>query len=347
MTKKKIEKIPVHQWVNSDGDVLVLRFSDKDGKSHEDFQHPMIVGETVTAPDWKANQECGGGIHGWAWGIGIGDGKEPDWNNGLWQVYAVKPENIIGDIDDGIKCKFHFGTLVYLGGWYEASLAVLDGQKQWVEHFADGQGYSTGNRSASSATGNRSASSATGDSSASSATGDSSASSATGDRSASSATGDSSASSATGDRSASSATGYRSASSATGYRSASSATGNRSASSATGYRSASSATGNSSASSATGYSSASSATGNSSASSATGNSSASSATGNSSAAIVTGCDGKAMAGQYGCIALAFWNIEENRSEMRCAETGCGDGSDGKLKANVWYKLDESGNFIEE
>ena len=141
----------------------------------------------------------------------------------------------------------------------------------------------------------------------------------------------------TGDRSASSATGDRSASSATGDSSASSATGYSSASSATGYRSASSATGDSSASSATGYSSA---------SSATGDRSASSATGEASAAICTGIDSKAMAGKYGCVALQWWNIAKGRAEMRCAETGCGDGSDGKLKDEQWYSLDDSGNFIE-
>jgi len=104
--------------------------------------------------------------------------------------------------------------------------------------------------------------------------------------------------------------------------------------------------GNSSASSATGYSSASSATGYSSASSATGDRSASSATGDSSAAVATGLWSEAMAGKYGCIALQWWNEKENRSEMRCAETGCGDGSDGKLKSDVWYRLNEGGEFEE-
>jgi len=45
-----------------------------------------------------------------------------------------------------------------------------------------------------------------------------------------------------------------------------------------------------------------------------------------------------MAGKYGCIALSWRNYKEKRGEMRCAETGCGDGSDGKLKANTWYHL---------
>jgi hypothetical protein len=33
--------------------------------------------------------------------------------------------------------------------------------------------------------------------------------------------------------------------------------------------------------------------------------------------------------------------------MRAAEIGCGDGSDGKLRAGVWYVLDVSGQFIED
>ena len=96
----------------------------------------------------------------------------------------------------------------------------------------------------------------------------------------------------------------------------------------------------------TGDSSASSATGDWSASSATGERSASSATGISSAAVSTGHCSKAMAGKYGCIALCFWNSAEERDEMRCAETGCGDGSDGKLKAEVWYILNDAGDFVE-
>ena len=53
-----------------------------------------------------------------------------------------------------------------------------------------------------------------------------------------------------------------------------------------------------------------------------------------------------MAGKFGCIALAWRNNAENRIEMRCAEIGCGDGSDGKLKADVWYQLDAQGEFVE-
>ena len=224
--------------------------------------------------------------------------------------------------------------------------------------------HSTGYQSASSATGARSASSATGDRSASSATGYQSASSATDYQSASSATGYQSASSATGDRSASSATGYQSASSATGdqsassatdYQSASSATGDRSASSATGDRSASSATGYRSASSATGYRSASSATGDQSASSATGYQSASSATGDRSASEITphndgkplhavaaafGEGSKARAPEGSAIVCVYRNDAGELIHIRASKIG-----DNGLLPNVWYTLNESGEFV--
>jgi hypothetical protein len=215
--------------------------------------------------------------------------------------------------------------------------------------------HSTGRQSASSATGYQSASSATGDQSASSATGYRSASSATGNQSASSATGDQSASSATGNQSASSATGDQSASSATGYRSASSATGYRSASSATGHQSASSATGHQSASSATGDQSASSATGNQSASSATGYQSASSATGDQSASEITphndgkplhavaaafGEGSKARAPEGSAIVCVYRNDSGELIHIRASKIG-----DNGLLPNVWYTLDESGEFV--
>ncbi|MFA6093998.1 MAG: hypothetical protein WC986_13750, partial [Elusimicrobiota bacterium] len=152
----------------------------------------MTVGESVTAPDWNPAPECGHGIHGWPWGIGLGDGKDLVWSD-LWQVYGVAPADIVAL---GSKVKFRTGVLRYVGTWQGATDYILKGQIGWVQQASRGKGHATGYSSASSATGYSSASSATGDSSASSATGYRSASSATGYSSASSATGDSSASSA-------------------------------------------------------------------------------------------------------------------------------------------------------
>jgi hypothetical protein len=32
--------------------------------------------------------------------------------------------------------------------------------------------------------------------------------------------------------------------------------------------------------------------------------------------------------------------------MQCRQIGCGDGSDGKLKADTWYYLTKEGEFRE-
>jgi hypothetical protein len=50
----------------------------------------------------------------------------------------------------------------------------------------------------------------------------------------------------------------------------------------------------------------------------------------------------ARAGEFGCIALAWWNSKKQRAEMRCALTG----GEGNLESNVWYRLDEEGKFVE-
>jgi len=85
---KKTVPIPSHQWTNGGTEVLVLRFVNRDGKSYGDFQHPMKVGEVVTAPDWNTKPDCGGGIHGWPWGLSMGEGKDSEWS-ALWQVYRL------------------------------------------------------------------------------------------------------------------------------------------------------------------------------------------------------------------------------------------------------------------
>jgi hypothetical protein len=304
--------IPSHQWTHDGTDVLILKCVDKDGKAYRGFQWPLTVGAEVIAPDWDPAPVCGGGLHGWAWGLSFGEGKDPYWD-GRWIVFAAKPADVV--LVAG-KVKARSGVVRFVGEWQAATNFILSGQIAWVLQAASG---------------------------ASSATGDRGASSATGVNGAASATGDSGASSATGDSGASSATGVYGASSATGYRGASSATGDRGASSATGDSGASSATGDRGASSATGDSGASSATGDRGASSATGYSGASSATGNASAAVATGLNSRVRGGPYGVIALAFYNTKAERYEMRCARIG--NGKDKHLKPNVWYRLDTKGRFV--
>ena len=163
--------IPIHQWTNGGDEVLVVRFVPKDGKSYGGFQHPVTVGESVTAPDWRPDMKCGGGIHGWPWAIGLGDDKDCDWS-ALWQVYGVAPKDIVGGGGDlKAKLKFRTGTLKFVGTWDAATAFVLAGQMAWVHHAASGAASATGWRGAASATGVSGAASATGVSGAASATG--------------------------------------------------------------------------------------------------------------------------------------------------------------------------------
>jgi len=163
----------------------------------------------------------------------------------------------------------------------------------------------------------------------------------TGNRSAASNTGDYSAASNTGNRSAASNTGNRSAASNTGDYSAASNTGNRSAASNTGYYSAASNTGNRSAASNTGNYSAASNTGNYSAASNTGYYSAAEVSGSHSVAAAFGIESKARAGESGAIVLCFRDDEGELIHIRASKVG-----DNGVKANTWYQLDESGEFVE-
>jgi len=276
---KTTDITPACKWTNGGTEVLILKCVDRDGKSYGGFQWPLTVGKTVTAPDWNRKAECGSGLHGWPWGLSMGDGKDPQWD-GAWLVFGAQPSGVI---NLGGKCKTRTAIVRFVGDWQAATNFVLAGQIAWILHASMG---------AASATGNGGAASATGDGGAASATGNGGAASATGDGGAASATGDGGAASATGDRGAASATGNGGAASATGNGGAASATGDR------------------------------------------------------GAAVVTGINGRAKCGPFGCVALCWWSVVTDRGEMRCREVGRGDGSDGKLKANVWYRLDDAGQFVE-
>ncbi|KZM05539.1 hypothetical protein AN928_33020 [Pseudomonas aeruginosa] len=49
---------------------LVLRTCSADLTSHGGFQWPDKIGAVVEAPDWKKDNKCGHGLHGWLFGQG-------------------------------------------------------------------------------------------------------------------------------------------------------------------------------------------------------------------------------------------------------------------------------------
>ncbi len=129
------EITPAYKWTNGENEVWILRCCDRDGKSYNDFQWPLEIGAEVAAPDANNLPECGGGLHGWPWGLSIGDGKDPDWNNGTWIVWGADPKSVI-DLQG--KCKAPKGIIRFVGTWDKALEFILEGQMAWVAHAARG-----------------------------------------------------------------------------------------------------------------------------------------------------------------------------------------------------------------
>ena len=217
------KKIPSWQWTHTGAEVLLLKCVNADGTSYGGFKYPLEIGAEVTAPDWDPASRCGGGLHGWAWGIGIGGGKAPIWE-GIWLVLGCAPKDVVHVTIDGDKEKTRKATIRCVtkpGDWQKATNFILAGQMAWIVHNAEGSAASSGDRSSAASSGA------------------------------------------------------------------------------------------------------------------------------CSPAVCAGLRSRAKAGEWGCVALAWWNDAAQRAEMRCREVGCGDGTDGKLKAGVWYRLNERGEFEEE
>ncbi|WP_423957900.1 DUF7666 domain-containing protein [Citrobacter freundii] len=199
----------------------------------------------------------------------------------------------------------------------------------------------TGYRSAATNTGDRSAATNTGDHSAATNTGYRSAATNTGYQSAATNTGYQSAATNTGYQSAATNTGDQSAATNTGYQSAATNTGDHSAATNTGYQSAATNTGDRSAATNTGDQSAATNTGDHSAATNTGYQSAADVSGSQSVAASLGIEGKARASAGGAIVLCYRDEDGELIHIRASKIG-----DNGIKADVWYQLNEDGEFVE-
>ena len=80
-------KTPLHQWTHKGDKVLVLKCVSATMRGHGNFPYPEsgtveCPGEWLKEwggekpenwrPEWEPDQKCGGGLHGWAWGVGRG-----------------------------------------------------------------------------------------------------------------------------------------------------------------------------------------------------------------------------------------------------------------------------------
>jgi len=90
---------------------LVLRVTACDGTSYGGFKWPLGAGAEVVAPDWKANEKCGNGLHGWLYGNGdhsVGTIRE----DSQWMVVEVALADVVML---GGKVKFPRCVIRYVG----------------------------------------------------------------------------------------------------------------------------------------------------------------------------------------------------------------------------------------
>ena len=98
---------------------LILRNCLPDGTSKNGFKWNTAIGAVNTCTDWKDNNECGNGLHGWL--DGIGDATVSNYNSSpIWLVAEVEAFN-----DCGGKVKFQSCTVVFTGTMIECSNYLL------------------------------------------------------------------------------------------------------------------------------------------------------------------------------------------------------------------------------
>ena len=95
--------------IPADGHVLILRTSNADGTSKNNFRWPESG--PVECPDWEPTAECGHGLHGALWGEGAGSLFR--WEaDARWQVVEVAAADVI---DLTGKVKYPRGVVVFSG----------------------------------------------------------------------------------------------------------------------------------------------------------------------------------------------------------------------------------------
>ena len=130
------QPIQPHQWTNGDGEVLILKRINKDRSAKNGFAYPSGVGQIVTVTDWDASPKCGGGIHGWPWGFGLGEGMDYDILEDIWLVLSAKPEHVIGGLDGGLKCKCKDPKIRFEGAFCDAWAIVSSEHTKIIQNMA-------------------------------------------------------------------------------------------------------------------------------------------------------------------------------------------------------------------
>ena len=102
---------------------LVLRVCRPDMTAYGGFVWPSEVGATVEAPDWRNDNDCGHGLHGWLYGQGD-HGCANHWatEGAKWLVLEVESSSIVVL---GGKCKFPRATVRFVGEKHDAATYLI------------------------------------------------------------------------------------------------------------------------------------------------------------------------------------------------------------------------------
>jgi hypothetical protein len=108
-TRGKGDDRPVTAAPTPTPKVLVLRVCNADMSSQYNFVWPKKG--PVAAPDWRADKECGHGLHGWLWGEGNINVARVN-EDSVWLVVEVDASDVV---DLGGKIKFPKGNVLFAG----------------------------------------------------------------------------------------------------------------------------------------------------------------------------------------------------------------------------------------
>jgi hypothetical protein len=285
-----------HKFANEDGEVLILKRIPQSRKTCNDFEWPSGVGSVVTCPDWRPDTECGGGLHGWPWGFGLGDGCDYDIISDIWLVVGAKPEDVIGEINGGAKCKARQVTIRLEGSFADAMAKVQPGFDACVAAMAieqnavgdSSKAASSGNYSKAASSGNSSKAASSGDSSTAASSGNYSTAASSGNSSKAASSGDYSTAASSGDYSTAASSGDSSKAASSGDSSTAASSGNSSKAASSGDYSKAASSGNSSKAASSGNYSKAASSGNYSTAASSGNYSTAASSGNSSKAASSG-----------------------------------------------------------
>ncbi|MBV8781905.1 MAG: hypothetical protein JO353_10950 [Phycisphaerae bacterium] len=245
MDTKTTNRIAVrpHTWTDGGDKVLILRRCNKDGSSSHGFVWPKSG--PVEAADFNTLRACGGGLHGWPWGMGLGEGSDYDIIGDEWKVFAAKAEDVIGELpvygedSRGEKCKAKCGEVIYSGSFAGACAMINGGRHRLIDAMAKDEAadnISSGDYSTAASSGNSSTAASSGNSSTAASSGDYSKAASSGDYSKAASSGNSSTAASSGNYSTAASSGDYSTAASSGDSSTAASSGNSSKAKASGQK---------------------------------------------------------------------------------------------------------------